>query len=44
MDALHIPLAEAMRPNSLEDYAGQKHLLGEGAMLVRPSRTGKSPP
>lgn len=27
------PLAERMRPNSLEEYCGQKHLLGEGKIL-----------
>jgi len=27
------PLAERMRPNSLEEYVGQKHLIGEGAVL-----------
>ncbi|MBQ2489338.1 MAG: replication-associated recombination protein A [Bacteroidales bacterium] len=43
MDALHIPLAEAMRPNTLEDYAGQKHLLGEGAMLRQAIQNGKIP-
>lgn len=28
-----IPLAERMRPQRLEDYIGQKHLVGEGAIL-----------
>lgn len=27
------PLAERMRPLTLDDYAGQKHLVGEGAIL-----------
>ena len=27
------PLAERMRPRSLADYVGQKHLVGEGAIL-----------
>jgi len=27
------PLAERMRPKTLEDYIGQKHLVGEGAIL-----------
>ena len=27
------PLAERMRPHSLEQYIGQKHLVGEGAVL-----------
>ena len=29
------PLATRMRPNSLKDFAGQKHLVGEGNMLYR---------
>lgn len=28
-----LPLAERMRPNSLDGYFGQKHLIGEGASL-----------
>ncbi|MES2285021.1 MAG: replication-associated recombination protein A [Bacteroidota bacterium] len=28
-----IPLAERMRPTSLENYIGQKHLVGEGAIM-----------
>ena len=27
------PLAERMRPHTLDDYVGQKHLVGEGAVL-----------
>lgn len=30
---LHAPLASRMRPESLEEYIGQKHLLGEGKVL-----------
>lgn len=30
-----IPLAERMRPKSLADYVGQKHLVGAGAVLRR---------
>ena len=29
------PLAERLRPKTLEDYIGQKHLVGEGAILRR---------
>lgn len=29
------PLAERLRPTSLDDYIGQKHLVGEGAVLRR---------
>lgn len=28
-----IPLAERMRPTSLDNYIGQKHIVGEGAIL-----------
>ena len=30
-----VPLADRMRPRSLEDYVGQRHLLGEGMLLRR---------
>ena len=29
------PLADRMRPTSLEDYVGQRHLLGKGMLLRR---------
>lgn len=29
------PLAERLRPQSLDDYVGQKHIVGEGAVLRR---------
>ncbi|MDE6687283.1 MAG: AAA family ATPase, partial [Lachnospiraceae bacterium] len=29
------PLASRLRPKSLEDYVGQKHLIGEGKILRR---------
>lgn len=35
------PLAERMRPTTLEDYIGQKHLVGEGAVLRRMIDSGK---
>lgn len=34
------PLAERMRPTSLCDYIGQKHLVGEGAVLRRMIESG----
>lgn len=34
------PLAERMRPTSLSDYIGQKHLVGEGAVLQRMIESG----
>ena len=33
--ALEIPLAARMRPRSLDEYAGQRHLLAEGKLLRR---------
>ena len=27
------PLAERLRPRTLDEYIGQKHLVGEGAVL-----------
>ena len=33
--AAHAPLAERMRPRSLEEYAGQEHILGSGKLLRR---------
>lgn len=35
------PLAERMRPRSLNDYVGQKHLVGEGAVLRRMIDSGR---
>ncbi len=32
---LQEPLAARLRPNSLEDYVGQKHILSEGKILWR---------
>lgn len=34
------PLAERLRPNSLSDYIGQKHLVGEGAILRKMIESG----
>ena len=34
------PLAERMRPHSLDDYIGQKHLIGEGAVLRKMIESG----
>lgn len=35
------PLAERMRPHTLEDYVGQRHLVGEGAVLRRMIDSGR---
>ncbi|MCJ8208145.1 replication-associated recombination protein A [Mucilaginibacter sp. RS28] len=37
------PLAERMRPRSLNDYSGQKHLIGEGAVLRKAIESGNLP-
>ena len=35
-----LPLAERMRPKRLKDYIGQKHLVGEGAILKQMIESG----
>lgn len=35
------PLAERMRPNTLDQYVGQKHLVGEGAVLRQMIDSGR---
>ena len=35
------PLAERMRPRTLDDYIGQKHLVGEGAVMRRMIESGR---
>lgn len=37
----NIPLAERMRPQSLDDYVGQRHLVGPGAVLRRMIESGR---
>src|ERR1700755_625728 len=37
------PLAERMRPKNLDDYAGQKHLVGKGAVLRKAIESGSLP-
>ncbi|MFN9800596.1 MAG: AAA family ATPase, partial [Bacteroidota bacterium] len=37
------PLAERMRPRTLDDYIGQEHLTGEGGVLRRAMDTGNVP-
>ena len=34
------PLPERMRPHSLTDYVGQKHLVGEGCVLRKMLESG----
>ena len=38
-----IPLAERLRPSSLDDYIGQKHIIGETAVLRRAIESGRVP-
>ena len=40
MESQHSPLAERMRPKSLDTYVGQKHLVGEDAVLRNAVLTG----
>ena len=37
------PLAERMRPKTLDEYAGQGHLVGEGAVLRKAIESGRIP-
>ena len=37
------PLAERMRPKTLDDYAGQQHLVGQGAVLRKAIASGNLP-
>jgi len=37
------PLAERMRPKTLDQYVGQKHLMGDGAILRNIIESGKIP-
>jgi putative ATPase len=39
----NIPLAERMRPASLDDYIGQEHVVGEGTALRRSIEQGNIP-
>ena len=37
------PLAERLRPKTLDDYIGQKHLVGQGAVLRKMIDAGRIP-
>jgi putative ATPase len=41
--ALSDPLAERMRPNTLDELTGQQHLVGEGAVLRKAIEGGRIP-
>lgn len=43
MPELLIPLAEQLRPRSLDDYLGQDHLVGKNAVLRRSIESGTIP-
>ena len=38
-----IPLAEKLRPSSLDEYIGQKHLVGENSILKKAIESGNLP-
>lgn len=38
----HIPLAERVRPQQLEDFIGQEHLVGKGKVLEQMLHSGKA--
>ena len=40
---MYRPLADELRPKRLDDVCGQKHILGEGALLRRIIESGKIP-
>ncbi len=40
---MNIPLAERLRPTSLDAYIGQQHLVGEGAVLRKAIESGRIP-
>lgn len=40
---LSTPLAERLRPTSLDDYIGQKHIIGDNAVLRRAIESGRVP-
>ena len=41
METGYPPLAERMRPQTLDQYVGQKHLVGEGAVLRKMLDSGR---
>ena len=40
---MNLPLAERMRPKTLDDYIGQEHLVGKGAVLRNVIESGSLP-
>ena len=43
MNSPQIPLAERLRPQNLDEYLGQDHLIGEGAILRKAIESGNIP-
>ncbi len=43
LNSIQIPLAERLRPSTLEELAGQKHLTGKGSILRMAIEQGKIP-
>ncbi len=43
MNKLQIPLAEQLRPHKLDDFLGQDHLVGKGAILRKAIESGNIP-
>ncbi len=43
MDYQSIPLAERMRPKSIEEYVGQEHIIGKNGSLFKSLETGLLP-
>ncbi len=41
LEIMSQPLAERLRPRTLDDYIGQEHLVGEGAVLRRMIESGR---
>ena len=39
----NVPLAERLRPQSLDEYIGQSHLMGEGGVIRRMIESGNVP-
>ncbi|PCJ83824.1 MAG: AAA family ATPase, partial [Flavobacteriales bacterium] len=43
METSNIPLAERLRPNTLDDYLGQEHLVGKKSVLRKAIGSGLIP-
>ena len=41
VEMTNVPLAERMRPTSLDNYLGQKHLVGDGGVVRRMIESGR---